>query len=98
MDAGSISHRLRPELTNALIVAETAFQARHRSRLSPDLAPALRKRLSRLRHAHAYVELIDLIKSRRIGAILSLLVSNVAASGLIVSQIRAVARQKLGRA
>ncbi len=98
VDAGSISHRLRPELTSALVKAEAAFQLRHQGRLDPTLQGALRRRLDRLRHAHAYVELIDLIKARKPAAIVQLIAANLSATGFFVTQLGAAARQKLAPA
>jgi len=78
--AGSTSHRLKPEQTRAWLAAECAFRVAHERTLSPDERRALDQRARALRNVDHMVAATDAINSRRPGAFLKLLASDIPAS------------------
>ena len=95
VDVGSISHRLKPSLTEALIDAEKQFQARHDERLNGLQKTVLRSRLARLQHAHAYVCFVENLKSKKVGGAIGALASRPSAFGFVANQLGDAVRQKL---
>ena len=98
VDAGSISHRLRPSLTRALVDAETAFHQRHADQIQGSLGKILSGRLSRLGHVHSYIELIEKLKAKNVlGAIMTVL-GRPQAIGFIIIQLWNAFKDKRARA
>lgn len=64
---GSISHRLTPSLTSAILEAERGFRARHGESLSAGEQRAQAARMRRLQRSHAFETVVDALKSRRPG-------------------------------
>ena len=95
VDAGSISHRLRPELTAALVDAEEKFQKRYAGKLCRREAKALSQRLNRLKNADVYIRLLESIKARNIPASVAVLLGRPTAIGFCAQQLRQIARKKL---
>ena len=95
VDAGSISHRLKPELTQALTHAEQDFQDRHRERLTPDQAEALKHRIERLRHAHAYVVFIQRMKERHLIGAVGVVAARPTSWGFVARQLGEIVQQRL---
>ena len=95
VDAGSISHRLKPELTEALIRAEMEFQSRHAHRLSRGQLSALKERLTRLRHAHAYTVFIDRLKAKHVIGAIGAFAVRPSALGFFSKQLQGILQQKL---
>lgn len=62
---GSISHRLTPEMTAAILDAERGFMARHEGRLKPDARRAAMARNRMLARSHAFESVVDALKRRR---------------------------------
>lgn len=93
--AGSISHRLKPEQTRAWLAAERAFMIAHGGTLSPAQRRALVRRDRALRNVNHLVATTDAMKSRRPGALLKLLVSDLPAA---VYTLRTFASVALARA
>ena len=95
VDVGSISHRLKPALTEALIGAEKEFQARHKSGLNSSQQSALDERLTRLENAHAYICFVEGVKSRKVVSAVGALAARPSAFGFVAHQIGDAVRQKL---
>ncbi|GAB5458903.1 MAG: glycosyltransferase family 2 protein [Henriciella sp.] len=65
IQAGSISHRLRPEQTAAILKAERAFQAKHNHvDASADFKAAAKRRLAAMVKSHQFETLIDDLRRR----------------------------------
>ena len=97
VDAGSISHRLTPDLTRALLSAEDAFLARHAGKFDKFEKKALRRRKRRLKHVHAFVVLVEKLKSRRLTSALAVVAKYPGAWGFISSQFSQIVLQKLSK-
>ncbi len=59
VQVGSISHRLNPHQTAAIMVAEQAFQDRHLATSSAQVKRVARARMNLLRRSHEFETLID---------------------------------------
>lgn len=64
---GSISHRLTPELTRALVDTHGDFTRRHASQMNHHAVKACLARSNMLARSHAFESVVAEIKSRRIG-------------------------------
>lgn len=95
--AGSTSHRLKPEQTRAWLDAEARFAVRHDAHLTPKEHDALAHRMRALRNVNQFVAATDTLKSKRIGAFVGLLLSDVRAAGFTLSMLGKVAAGKLLR-
>ncbi len=93
--AGSISYRLKPENTRALVEAEARFQSEFKSRLSPDEASALARRARGLRNLHQFVSAIDAVQKRKVGYFLSLMASDLQATSYTLSMFAKIAAGKI---
>lgn len=94
---GSISHRLNPELTGAILEAEADFAARHGASFSPEAARAQADRQRALRHVHAFECVLAGLKTRRPGAVLSGLTGNPDAIGHVAGRLTGIGWTKLTR-
>ncbi len=95
--AGSTSHRLKPEQTRAWLEAEARFSDRHDAHLTPREHDALALRMRALRNVDQFVAATDRLKSKRIGAFVGVLLSDVRAAGFTLSMLAKVAVGKLLR-
>lgn len=95
--AGSTSHRLKPEQTRAWLEAETRFADRHHAHLTPKEHDALAHRMRALRKVNQLVLATDKLKSKRIGAFIGVLLSDVSAAGFTLTTLGRVAADKLLR-
>jgi succinoglycan biosynthesis protein ExoO len=95
--AGSTSHRLKPEHTKAWLDAEARFGVRHAAHLTPLEHDALAHRMRALKNVDQFVAAADRLKSRRIGAFVGLLVSDLRASVFTLSTFARVGLGKLLR-
>lgn len=93
--SSSISHRLKPQNTWALLDAEARFQADFHGRFSPAETLALLRRLRGLRNLHQFVTAIDTIQERKFGAFVSLLASDFRASSYTLSMFAKIAAGKV---
>jgi succinoglycan biosynthesis protein ExoO len=91
---GSISHRLKPHNTRALIDGEARFQQEFKDRFSPEEAAALSRRARGLRNLHQFVSAMYAVKDRKIGAFLGLLASDVRASSYTLGMFAKIAAGK----
>ncbi|MCI4643741.1 MAG: glycosyltransferase [Hyphomonadaceae bacterium] len=94
---GSISHRLTPELTAAILEAETAFTTRYGEAFDAVTRRAAAARMAQLRKSHAFESVISGLKARRPGVSLAALAHHPGAIGHIVGRLGAIAAQKLRR-
>lgn len=62
---GSLSHRLSPALTGAIVEAERRFHAAHLAGADTQTRAAMRRRLARWQHVHQFEQVIDALKQRR---------------------------------
>lgn len=95
--AGSTSHRLKPEQTKAWLDAEARFAVRHDAHLTPKEHDALAHRMRVLRNVDQFVSATDKLKSKRIGAFVGVLLSDVRAARFTLSTLAKVAAGKLLR-
>lgn len=93
--AGSISHRLKPENTHALVEAEARFQSEFKGRLSPEEAAALARRARGLRNLHQFVSATDAVQKRKPGAFIGLLASDMRASSYTLGMFAKIAAGKI---
>jgi succinoglycan biosynthesis protein ExoO len=93
--AGSTSHRLKPEHTQAWLGAERAFQQRHAATLPAGLQKALATRLRALRNVNHFVAAVEALKTRRIFAFMRLLVSDIRATAFTLRTFGEIAFAKL---
>jgi len=75
--AGSTSHRLKPEHTQAWLDAERRFADAHGSKLSGADRRALAHRRRTLRNVHQLVATTEAVKSRKLGNALGMLASDL---------------------
>lgn len=95
--AGSTSHRLKPEQTRAWLEAEKRFAARQDAYLTPLEHDALSDRMRALRNVNQFVAATEALKSKRIGAFLGVMLSDVRAAGYTLSMLARVATAKAQR-
>ncbi|MFT3724810.1 MAG: glycosyltransferase [Hyphomonadaceae bacterium] len=93
--SGSISHRLKPVHTRALLDAEARFQSDFHGRFSPKEAAALSRRMRGLRNLHQFVCAIDAVQEKKFGAFLGLLASDVRASSYTLGMFARIAAGKV---
>jgi succinoglycan biosynthesis protein ExoO len=93
--AGSISHRLKPENTHALVEAEARFQSEFKGRLSPEEAAALARRARGLRNLHQFVSATDAVQKGKPGAFIGLLASDMRASSYTLGMFAKIAAGKI---
>lgn len=95
---GSISHRLDPDMTGAILKAEAAFSVRHSARFSPEAAAAQAQRWRRLNHIHAFECVLSGLRARRPDAVLGSLFETPGAIGHIGARLAGIGWSKLARA
>lgn len=64
IQAGSISHRLRPEQTAAILHAEQTFQSKYDTASHTELKPAVERRLAAVQKSHQFETLINDLRRR----------------------------------
>lgn len=92
---GSISHRLSPQLTQAILDAEADFARRHGDRFDAVTRKAQEARHARLRDIHAFECLVAALKQRRAMAVMSTLTTHPASIGHIARRLGAIAAARL---
>ncbi len=92
---GSISHRLTPELTAAIVKAEQAFLARHEAAMSPPARRAQAARMRALRASHAFESVVDALKRREPGRAVGEALKRPAALPHILTRLGAIALTRL---
>jgi succinoglycan biosynthesis protein ExoO len=95
--AGSISHRLKPANTRALLDGEKRFQADYRHVFSASEAAALAHRERGLRNLNQFVSVVEAAKTRKIGAFVGLMASDVRASAFTLGTLAKIAAGKVLR-
>ncbi len=95
VEAGSISHRLTPELTSKLVNAAKRFELRHRAELNSDAFLAAKAHTRRLKHAHTFVSIVDHLKAKQFLAVLGALIQQPDAFGFVVSQLAGILIEKV---
>lgn len=95
---GSISHRLNPELTRAILEAEAEFVVRHGARFSAETARAQAARHRALKHVHAFECVLAGLKAKRPKAVLSGLTESPDAIGHVAGRLAGIGWAKLMRA
>lgn len=95
--AGSTSHRLKPDQTRAWIAAERGFRAAHAETLSAAEQRALDQRARALRNVDHMIATTEAMKSRRLGAALKLLASDLPASAYTLRTFASVAIDRMIR-
>lgn len=96
--AGSISHRLKPANTKALLDGEKRFQDDYRDVFSDLEIAALANRERGLRNLHQLVSVIEAAKTRKVGAFVGLMASDIRASAFTLATLAKIAAGKaLGR-
>ena len=93
--SSSISHRLKPSHTRALLDAEARFQADFHGRFSPTEAEALSRRMRGLRNLHQFVSAIDAVQEKKVGAFLGLLASDVRGASYTLGMFAKIAAGKV---
>ena len=97
IQAGSISHRLNPRQTAAIIAAEQAFQNRHRSSFSATARGAANRRLTQIKRDHQFETLIEDLRRRSIFGFTNHLFANLTNAPGHILKLMAIAMTKLGR-
>lgn len=92
---GSISHRLTPELTAAILEAETQFAARYSASFDAATKAAQAARLSGLRKSHAFECVVAGLKARRPGDIMRAIAKDPAAIGHVAARLGGIFSTKL---
>ena len=95
VQAGSISHRLVPAQTGAILEAERAFQTRHAGRLSQIAKKAGQARLRHWRNMHEFETLIDKLKQRSLLGFTAQLLRNPATMPRHLGRLSQIAWNKL---
>lgn len=95
--SGSTSYRLKPANTRSILDAEIRFQSRYQDRFSATETRALVRRKRTLRNLDQFVGTVEAIKTRRIGAAIGLLVSDLRATAFTLSTLGKVALGKVLR-
>ncbi len=95
--AGSISHRLKPVNTRALLDGERRFQADYRHAFSASEAAALAHRERGLRNLNQFVSVIEAAKTRKIARFVGLMASDVRASAFTLNTLAKIAAGKVLR-
>ncbi|MEO0818180.1 MAG: glycosyltransferase family 2 protein [Pseudomonadota bacterium] len=92
---GSISHRLNPALTGAILAANDAFAAKYSEAFDADARLAQAKRTSGLQNMHSFECVVDALKARRPARILSALAHRPAAVPHVAARLAGIATAKL---
>lgn len=96
--AGSTSHRLKPEHTQAWLDAERRFADEYWATLSASEKRSISLRKRKLRNVHQLVATTEAMKSRRLGNALAMLVSDLRGSAYTLGVLGRIALGKmLGR-
>ncbi len=93
----STSYRLKPVNTRSILDAEIRFQSRFKGRFSETETKALARRTRTLRNLDQFVGTVEAIKTRRIGAALGLLASDLRATAFTLGTLGKVALGKVLR-
>lgn len=94
---GSISHRLNPELTAAILQADDAFVEKYGGSLDAAARLAQSRRTASLRKTHSFERVIDALKTRRPQGVLSALFDHPGAMPHVASRLAGIAATKLRR-
>lgn len=94
---GSISHRLKPANTKALLDGERRFQTDHRHTFSAAESSALAHRERGLRNLNQLVNVIEAARMRRIGVFVGLMTADVRASAFTLGTLAKIAAGKVLR-
>lgn len=92
---GSISHRLTPAMTGAILDAERAFMRRHAAALDTGAKRAAAARMRLLMRSHAFESVVDAIKQRQPGRALGEALRRPAALPHIAGRLGAIGLGKL---
>lgn len=92
---GSISHRLTPALTRAILEAEQAFVARYGAAFDAAARSAEAGRMAALRRMHAFEGVVAALKARKPAALLGALAEHPPAVGHVIFRLGAIAASKL---
>lgn len=92
---GSISHRLTPALTAAILEAETQFAERYGARFDAATKAAQAARLAGLRKSHAFECVVAGLKARRPGDIVRAITGEPAAIGHVAARLGGILSAKL---
>src|SRR5262249_42632623 len=95
--AGSISHRLKPANTQALLDGEKRFQNDYHDVFSSGEIAALVHRERGLRNLNQLISVIDAAKTRKVGAFVGLMASDVRASAFTLGTLAKIAAGKVLR-
>jgi len=94
---GSISHRLTPELTGAILAANESFAKQYAHRFDALARAAFNRRTRDLRNMHSFERVIAALKSRSAVGVASALGARPAAVAHIIFRLSAIAAGKLKR-
>ncbi len=92
---GSLSHRLSPALTSAILNAESRFQSKWSPEAGPDLKAAFSRRLSQLKRMDAFEALVDAIKAKDPLRSLGVLASRPAQVPFMAGRLISIALSKV---
>lgn len=93
----STSYRLKPANTRSILDAEVRFQSRFKGRFTEAETKALARRKRTLRNLDQFVGTVEAIKTRKIGAALGLLASDLRATAFTLGTLGKVALGKVLR-
>ncbi|MEM9740826.1 MAG: glycosyltransferase family 2 protein, partial [Pseudomonadota bacterium] len=94
---GSISHRLTPALTAAIVNADGVFAQKYARVFDTRCAVAHAKRSAGLRNMHSFERVVQAVKARKPTAILTALVERPAAMPHVASRLAGIAAAKFRR-
>ncbi len=96
---GSISHRLDPGLTGAILEANAAFARRFGEVLDRDgdARRAQARRTAQLEDMHSFECVIEALKARRPGQLVSALTRRPSSIGHVLGRLAGIAAAKMGR-
>lgn len=92
---GSISHRLNPDLTAAILEANDAFAGKYARLFDAAAQAAQARRTANLRNMHSFERVVDALKARRPQRVLSALVDHPGAMPHVASRLAGIAAAKL---
>lgn len=92
---GSLSHRLSPALTSAIVAAETGFQARWSPEAEPALQAAFRRRLAQWTRMDAFEVLVAAIKSKNPARMIGAIASRPAQAPFMIGRLISIAASKV---
>lgn len=93
---GSISHRLTPDMTRALVEAHSDFSARHALDMNHGAKKACLARAQMLARSHAFERVVAAIKAKRPGGVFGVISSEPANLPHIAGRLMGIGLGKLG--